>query len=54
MSKYAMPELAAWFESMHYVLYGFARWHSRSPRYRALHETDEDGVRIRVVTMPIA
>lgn len=30
-------ELARWLEGLHHVVYGFARWHSRAPRYQSRH-----------------
>lgn len=33
------PMLTAWFDALHCVIYGFAQWHSRAPRYRAIHES---------------
>ncbi len=31
-------QLPLWLQGMHHVLYGFARWHQRAPRYRCCHQ----------------
>ena len=40
MKRYPQhPMLTAWFDALHCAIYGFAQWHSRAPRYRAVHQT---------------
>jgi len=42
------PMLAAWFEALHCMVYGFAQWHMRAPRYRPVHESDGWTVQITI------
>lgn len=42
------PMLTAWFDALHCVIYGFAQWHSRAPRYRATHEASGWTVQITI------
>lgn len=48
-AKYAhRRELADWFAGLHCVVYGFAQWHSRAPRYSATHLVGDRVIRVRV------
>jgi len=49
LSKYAhIPELGDWFVGLHYVIYGFTKWHSRAPRYASSHQVREQEIRIKI------
>ena len=52
LSKYPIRELSDWFDALHYVVYGFAKWHSRAPRYRSIHELDGRQIRVDIETIP--
>lgn len=42
------PMLTAWFDALHCMIYGFAQWHSRAPRYSATQEAAGWTVQITV------
>lgn len=49
IAKYSQRrELADWFAGLHCVVYGFAQWHSRAPRYRSRHVCDGREIRVRI------
>jgi hypothetical protein len=41
-------ELQDWFVGLHYLIYGFAKWHSRAPRYQARHDIGSEEIRIKI------
>lgn len=41
--------LQGWLQGLRHVMYGFARWHAMAPRYRAVHQVDDQRlVRIQI------
>ena len=48
------PALDQWLLSLHHIVYGFAMWHSRAPRYRAHHTLPGGTVVLRVEPVPTA
>ena len=49
LAKYPrVRELQDWFVGLHYVIYGFAKWHSRAPRYQARHHVGDEEIRIKI------
>lgn len=44
------PQLAQWVQGLRYIMYGFAKWHSRAPRYCHQHQLGSVYLKLNVVS----